>query len=61
MSSRYEIGKSIIYNCPALLMPQSFVEQVGGARQIVPLRGLTDEQSKFIADACNAALKLLHK
>lgn len=52
----FELVRSIIHKCPALKLPQSFIEKLGNAAQIVPLKGLDDEMAKFIVDACNASL-----
>ena len=54
-TARFELTRSIIHNCPALALPQSFAEQMGGVAQLVVLKGATPEVAQFIADACNAA------
>jgi hypothetical protein len=51
----YELTRSIIYKCPALKLPQTFVEKLGMTAQIVPLVGLTDEQAQAIVDRLNAS------
>ena len=52
----FGLVQSIIHKCPALKLPQSFIEKLGMTAQIVPLKGCDDEMAKFIVDACNAAL-----
>lgn len=52
---RFELVRSIIHQCPALKMPQTFLQQMGMTAQIVPLKGLTQEQGQAIADRLNAA------
>lgn len=51
----YKLTRSIIYKCPALVLPQSFIEKLGMTAQIVPLKGFTDEQAQKLCDDCNAA------
>lgn len=53
--ARFELTRSIIHNCPALVLPQSFAEQIGGVTQLVVLKGASPEVAQFIADACKAA------
>lgn len=51
----FEVTNSIIYKCPALRLPQSFIQQLGMTAQIVVLKGATPEIAEFIAAACNEA------
>jgi hypothetical protein len=50
----FQLTRSIIHECPALRLPQSFLEKLGNAAQIVVLKGANDKIAKFITDACNA-------
>jgi hypothetical protein len=52
---RFELTRSIIHKCPALKLPQTFMQRLGMIAQIVPLHGLTDEQARAIVDRLNAA------
>lgn len=49
----FELTTSIINKCPALRLPQSFVEKLGMTAQIVALKGATPEVAQYIVDACN--------
>jgi hypothetical protein len=48
----YKLTRSIIHDCPALVLPQSFIEKLGNCAQIVVLKGASQE----IADALLAKL-----
>lgn len=50
-SNDYELGKSIIHECPALKMPQTLTEKVGATRRIIALKGATDEDARLILAA----------
>lgn len=54
-TERYELTRSIIHKCPALKLPQTFLQKLGMTAQIVPLLGLSDEQAQAIVDRLNAA------
>jgi hypothetical protein len=54
-TERYELTRSIIHKCPALKLPQTFLQKLGMTAQIVPLLGLTDEQAQAIVDRLNAS------
>jgi hypothetical protein len=49
----FEVTRSIIHDCPALRLPQSFAEKLCAVSQIVVLKGSSPEIARFIADACN--------
>lgn len=55
-AGRFEIVRSIIHQCPALKLPQSFVERLGGVAQIVALKGATNEFAEHVADCLNASV-----
>lgn len=55
MTGKFELGRSIIYDCPALILPQSFLQKLGGTTQMVVLKGADDDIAKRIVDALNAA------
>ena len=55
--SDFELTCSIIYDCPAINLPQSFLEELGHMRQIAVLKGVKPEMAQFIADACNEKLQ----
>ncbi len=55
----FEATRSIIYDCPALRLPQSFLDRLGMVAQIVVLKGATPEIAKFIVSACNAHTEAL--
>lgn len=54
-AERFELTRSIIHKCPALKLPQTFMQQLGMTAQIVPLHGLTEAQAQAIVDRLNAA------
>jgi hypothetical protein len=60
-ADRFELVRSIIYQCPALKMPQTFLQQLGMTAQIVPLKGLTQEQAQAIVDRLNTAPTLTNE
>lgn len=49
------LTRSIIYNCPALKLPQTFLQQLGATAQIVALKGADEAIAQSICDALNAA------
>jgi hypothetical protein len=51
----FSLTRSIIHECPALRLPQSFVEKLGNVAQVVALKGCDAETAQFIVNACNAA------
>lgn len=53
---KFEITKSIIHKCPAIKLPQSYLQKLGNTAQIIVLKGCDDDTANFIANACNAAL-----
>lgn len=55
----FELTRSVIYDCPALRLPQSFIDRLGMVAQIVVLKGASPEIAKFIASACNAHTEAL--
>ena len=55
----FELTRSVIYDCPALRLPQSFLDRLGMVAQIVVLKGATPEIAKFIVSACNAHTEAL--
>lgn len=54
-AEQFELVRSIIHQCFALKMPQTFMQQLGMTAQIVPLKGLTLLQAQAIVDRLNAA------
>lgn len=50
----YLLGRSIIHECPALVLPRSFIQKLGGTAQIIPLRGMSDEAAKQLVRDCNS-------
>jgi hypothetical protein len=54
-AEKFELVRSIIHQCFALRMPQTFLQQLGMTAQIVPLKGLTLRQAEAIVDRLNAA------
>lgn len=54
--SDFELTRSIIHGCPALRLPQSFVDRLGMTAQIVALKGATPEIAQYVVDACNRAV-----
>lgn len=53
---KFTLTNSIIHKCPALRLPQSFLQKLGNTAQIVALKGCDANMAQFILDACNAAL-----
>lgn len=51
----YKLTKSIIHKCPALVLPQSYIQKLGNTAQIIPLKGLTDEAAQMLLADLNAA------
>jgi hypothetical protein len=49
----YRLGRSIIHDCPALILPQNFVQRLGMTAQIVPLKGVGMEAAQQIVADCN--------
>lgn len=54
-ASGYELCRSIIHKCPAIGMPQSFIEGIGATRRIIALVGATEEDAQTILSALAAA------
>jgi hypothetical protein len=54
MAGPFELTRSIIYDCPALKLPQSFAGRLGMVAQIVVLKGASPEVAAFIVESCNA-------
>lgn len=52
-AGEFVLTRSVIYDCPAIKLPQNFVQQLGNTAQIVVLKGATDEIANFIVSACN--------
>ena len=53
----FELTHSIIHDCLAIKLPQSFLEELGHLRQIAVLKGVKPEMVQFIVDACNEKLQ----
>lgn len=55
VKAKYGLTKSIIHGCPAIVLPQSFLQRLGMTAQILPLKGFSDEQAiAFLADLNSA-------
>lgn len=55
LSRGYSLGRSIIHECPALVLPQSFLQKLGAAAQIIPLKGMSAEAAQQLVNDCNSA------
>lgn len=53
IAGEFVLTRSVIHDCPAIKLPQNFVQQLGNTAQIVVLKGATDEIANFIVSACN--------
>jgi hypothetical protein len=51
----WTLTRSIIYDCPALKVPQAWVQKLGATAQIVALKGADDAMAQRILAALNAA------
>jgi hypothetical protein len=56
LAGGWEVVRSVIYDCPALKLPQSLVLRMGGVTQIVVLKGASKELADQIASALNKAV-----
>jgi hypothetical protein len=52
----YKLTRSIIHNCPALVLPQSLIEKLGNCAQIVVLKGADDAIAGTLLAALNAGI-----
>lgn len=53
----YEIGHSIIYDCPLIKMPQTRFEKLGMMHRVIVLKGATDDDAALIAKALAALVQ----
>lgn len=51
----WQLTRSIIHNCPALRVPQTWLQRLGNVAQIVVLKGADEALAQSIADALNVA------
>jgi len=51
---RFELTKSIIHKCPALRLPQTFLQRLGGVAQLVVLKGADDALAEELLRRLNA-------
>lgn len=54
----FELTRSIIYKCPAIKLPQSFMQKLGMMAQIIPLRGVDEALAQSLVDQLNAGAAL---
>jgi hypothetical protein len=53
-SGKFKLARSIIHDCPALVLPQSFIEKLGNVAQLVVLKGVDDEIASVLLNKLNA-------
>jgi hypothetical protein len=49
----WKVTRSIIKECPALIVPQTLLQKLGGTAQIIPLPGFTEQAANEMANALN--------
>lgn len=53
----YKLTRSILHDCPALVLPQSFLQKLGMTAQIVVLKGASQEIAEELLATLNSAQK----
>jgi hypothetical protein len=51
---QFSLTRSIIHDCPALKLPQTWLQKLGNTARIVALRGADDELAQALVDRLNA-------
>jgi hypothetical protein len=50
----WKVTRSIIKECPALIVPQTLLQKLGSTAQIIPLPGFTEQAANEMANALNS-------